>query len=144
MLRVTTISSQVGKEDDTSDEQNSGSSLTANETTCPFSAKKIFCYLARLGFGAGHTGTKYLSEIIAMICCGRFDIMASLSKGAYPACAEMNGTTPACVERCIRTAIKKRNCLQSCCDESVQKCLALTSGNKEVICYLANTLMLGK
>ena len=127
-----------------SNEQCTDSLLTAKETNCLFSAKNIFCYLANLGFGTGHSGTKYLSEIIEMICCGKFDIMAALSTGAYPACAEMNGTTPACVERCIRTAIKKRSCPSDCCDKLVQNCLAMSSGNKEVICFLANTFMLGR
>ena len=109
-----------------------------------FAENKIFEYLASLGFRTKFVGTRYMSDISSMICRENLGIPLAVTKDIYPVCARKFGTTPSAVERSIRHAIEM-NYLETesdCLFGGYPKRPNSRPGNKEVICYLANHIML--
>ena len=60
--------------------------------------------LTGLGFPSRLAGTAYLNRALQALSDDRADLR-NLSKGLYADIAAATGTRPACVERCIRTAV---------------------------------------
>lgn len=64
--------------------------------------KKCNEMLDNLGFKEGYRGTDYIRAGVAMVCAQR---SLSMTKDLYPALARATETSPAAVERSIRTAV---------------------------------------
>ena len=65
--------------------------------------KKCNQMLDNLGFKERYKGTEYIRAGVAMVCAQRD---ASMTKDIYPALARMADTTPASIERSMRTALR--------------------------------------
>ncbi len=84
-----------------------------------------------LGFSSRHTGSAYIARSVAIV---RESPMAmhNLSTGLYPRLAEEMSTTPANVERSIRTAVSHANS-----DNRLARRIGDTPTNKAVLRYIS-------
>lgn len=68
-----------------------------------YSRKKCNELMDGLGFKESYRGTDYFRTGVAMVCAQR---NISMTKELYPALARATDTTPAAVERCMRSALE--------------------------------------
>lgn len=110
-----------------------------------FADRYIYETLARLGFRLKNSGTVYLHDVLDLMFRGEYDSTASVTKEIYPLIAKRYNTTPAAIERNIRTAIGHYWNSEKIIHHLGEISLPLTEnniipGNKETIHYISNKI----